>query len=250
MWDNSIEHCKVSAVHAMKVYGRLDISLHTRWSWVVASHSSRFTPSKELSYPLNRRLFAPASCSGCFGIIHCLFCFFLFIMECVALLEVHLKVSQHVNMVSEKSSGYKQKKMWFNVTWLHFKGMTLWMRWSEDSCCVYCDVWSSVTCSLASKGEVNITVLTQKICSVQDILYIKGWYTFLWINWSHFFFAVSDGWDFCWKCTCWSEIKGVKQDIFKCAWRGCMKCHVNIQKIFRIWRFCVVVNASLSFCSS
>lgn len=193
MWDNSIEHCKVSTVHAMQVYRRLDISLHTRWSWVVASHSSHFTPRKELGYPLNRRLFAPFSWSGCFGIIHCLFCCFLFVMACVALLEVHLKVAQHMNMVSGKSSGDKQKKVWFSLTWLHFKGMILWMRWMEDSCYVYCDVWSSVTCRLVSAvmygaasrvvlsllwcmeqrhmsaflwREVNIAVLTQQICSV------------------------------------------------------------------------------------
>jgi len=78
---------------------------------VVATHSRHFTPRKKLGYPLNRRLFAPVSVSGCFGIIRCLFCFFLFIMACVALLEVHLKVAHDVNLVSEKSSGDKQKKV-------------------------------------------------------------------------------------------------------------------------------------------
>jgi hypothetical protein len=151
MWDNSIEHCEVSTVHAMKVYRRVDISLHTRWNWVVSLHSSCFTPRKEHGYPFNRTLFA--NWSGCFGIIHCLICFFLFIVACVALLDLHPKVAQHMNMVSEKSCGDKQNKVWFSLIWLHFKSMTLWMRWTEDSCCVYCDVQSSVTCWLPSDGK-------------------------------------------------------------------------------------------------
>jgi len=55
-------------------------------------------PQERTKYPLNKRLCGPLSWSGCFVTVvnqYCLFCFSVFILACVALLEVHLKISQH-----------------------------------------------------------------------------------------------------------------------------------------------------------
>jgi hypothetical protein len=94
MWDSGIECCKWSNGIAPRIHNStLDGVL---WS---ASRSGHFIPTKEPRYPLNKRLCGPLSWPGCLEIVvnqYCLFFFSLFTLACVALLKIHLKVSQHM----------------------------------------------------------------------------------------------------------------------------------------------------------
>jgi len=65
-------HTKLVPVDVMKVCGNGGTAspvliVGTRWRWWSALRLGRSTPTKELRYPLNRRLFGPYSRSGRFG---------------------------------------------------------------------------------------------------------------------------------------------------------------------------------------
>lgn len=61
-------------------------------------HAPTTFPQERTRYPLNTRLCGRLSWSGCLVTIvnqYCLFCFSLIILACVALLDVHMKISWH-----------------------------------------------------------------------------------------------------------------------------------------------------------
>jgi hypothetical protein len=92
------------AVHTMLTYRGVKVDFHTLLTLHCMEmsrqlHAPTTFPQERTRYPLSKRLCGPLSWSGCLVTVvnqYCLFCFILFILACVALLEVHLKISWHI----------------------------------------------------------------------------------------------------------------------------------------------------------
>jgi hypothetical protein len=151
-------------------------------------HAPTTFPQERTRYPLNKRLCGPLSWSGCLVTVvnqYCLFCFILFILACVALLEVHLKISWHIQRLKDKNSYDKQKQALFNLTWLTFESQS-----PTDNLWTPGFLWYVVHC----EGTQNLWYLDYFIYLTPVLqMYL---FSFVWMKWSHCSFpAVNAGRD-------------------------------------------------------
>ena len=160
----------------------------------------------------------------------------------------------NVNMVCEKSSSDKKKKVWFSLTWLPFQRYDAVDEMKRGCLCSVLWCISSITCWLASEEEVNIAVLTE---NAQSRIFCSSKATL------HLYILLSE-----WTEVIISFLHSIMEEI--CVENALVKVKIRVlnrtflngpegdawnvvmltSTFFRIRRFCVVCSAAFCFCSS